>query len=194
MRGARVRGLVARKFGEYADTMIARTMCRPPDFIIGGRDKPYLLRWYLLGGRWKRTPGERPRWVSRTFLGCRPYLHCFLRSDDDRAHHDHPSLSFSAAMGGGGTEHTIAKGGIHRRRPIRRGTIRFRTARFAHRIEIEPGSMLITLFIFLPNIREWGFHCKHGWVHWKEFTASDDSGAIGRGCGEGMEGEDAHVS
>ena len=49
---------------------------RKPDFIIGGHDAPYLLRWWLI-----------PR--NRFF---NVYVHQFLRSDDDRALHDHPWL------------------------------------------------------------------------------------------------------
>jgi hypothetical protein len=44
--------------------------------------------------------------------------------------------------------------------------------------------MFWTLFIFFRNIRDWDFHCPNGWVPWWEFTAPDDKGAIGRGCGE----------
>ncbi len=42
---------------------------RKPDFIIGGPENPYLLRWYLI-------PQNR-------FFNV--YLHKILRSDDDRA-------------------------------------------------------------------------------------------------------------
>lgn len=176
-----------RVFERFAESLIERTIQRPPDFIVGGRDNPYLLRWYLLGGRWvkDRKTGE-PRWVSRTILGVvRPYLHCFLRSDDDRAHHDHPAPSISSGLRGGATEHTIAAGGIHRRRALKAGQIRFRRATFAHRIEIEPGTAYWTLFVFFMNVREWGFHCKSGWVPWRKFVGADDPGAIGAGCGEG---------
>jgi len=31
-------------------------------------------------------------------------------------------------------------------------------------------------------VREWGFHCPRGWMHWKQYTDAQDSGAIGRGC------------
>jgi len=34
-------------------------------------------------------------------------------------------------------------------------------------------------------VRRWGFHCKHGWVHWRDFTNPADGGrTVGRGCGE----------
>lgn len=175
------------RFERFANRLIERTIQRPPDFIVGGRGQPYLLRWYLLGGRWvnDRKTGK-PRWVSRTVLGIvRPYLHCFLRSDDDRAHHDHPAPSLSAGLRGEATEHTIAAGGIHHRSALTAGQIRFRRSTFAHRIEIAPGAAYWTLFVFFVNVREWGFHCKNGWVPWRKFVAADDPGAIGAGCGEG---------
>ena len=39
-----------------------------------------------------------------------------------------------------------------------------------------------TLFTTGPKIREWGFHCPKGWIHWTKFTDSRDSGAVGKGC------------
>ena len=173
-------------FDRFAERLIARAVYRDPDFIVGGRKNPYLLRWYELGGKWvKDRKTRKPRWISRTMLGiARPYLHCFLRSDDDRALHDHPAPSLSIGLRGRAIEHTIAAGGVHHRRTLKAGQVTWRSADFAHRIEIEPGTDYWTLFIFFPNVREWGFHCKNGWVPWRVFTASDDPGAIGAGCGE----------
>ena len=39
-----------------------------------------------------------------------------------------------------------------------------------------------TVFITGPRVREWGFHCPQGWVHWKRFTAPGDKGSVGKGC------------
>lgn len=174
--------LVNNAILSFGDELIARTRRRPPDFIIGGHDNPYLLRWYLYGSEPHREEPNRVQ--SKTILGTRAYLHCFLRSDDDRAHHDHPARSVSVALRNSAVEHTIAAGGVNHRRVITAGDIRLRTAEFAHRIEIEPGTEFWTLFIFFRDTREWGFHCPNGWVHWKDFTAPGDAGAIGRGCGE----------
>jgi hypothetical protein len=153
------------------------TCTRPPDFIVGDKEHPYLLRWFITGAK----PDGKPRMKWGLF---RAYVHCFLRSDDDRAHHDHPAWSISIGLSGRAFEETIVKGGIHRRRELKAGTIRIRSAKFAHRIEILPDEQYWTLFIFFRNIRDWGFHCPNGWVPWWEFTAPDDKGAIGRGCGE----------
>lgn len=152
-----------------AARLIARTASRPPDFIIGGALHPYLRRWWLI---------PRNRWFNI-------YLHHFCRSDDDRALHDHPWANCSVLLAGEYTEHTIDAGGIHRRQILRAGSVRLRlSGKVAHRVELHKGACW-TLFITGPRYREWGFHCpERGWVHWQDFTAPGDAGAIGRGCGE----------
>lgn len=192
---------------------------RPPDFIVGhdSPDGAYLNRWFLTPWRpWQRTLGERaranPSWLNRTAerlarLLPNLYLHQFLRDDDDRALHDHPSWGASFLLSGSYIEHTIAAGGIHHRRWYKAGTLRFMRTRHAHRIELngpmhyrpehdDDGNVVSvigtrlperyacwTLFLFGPVVREWGFHCpENGWVHWREFTAAGDPGMTGPGC------------
>jgi hypothetical protein len=140
---------------------------RVPDVIIGGADDPYLYRWFVI----PRNP------IFNI------YLHKFLRSDDDRALHDHPWVNCSVLLDGQYTEHTIGAGGIHHLALRQAGEIKMRwTGRFAHRIELTHGSCW-TLFITGPRYRQWGFHCeKSGWVHWEKFTSQNDHGAIGKGC------------
>lgn len=139
---------------------------RAPDLVIGGADNPYLRRWYVI-----------PR--NRFF---NVYLHQFLRSDDDRALHDHPWWNVSFLLTGEYVEHTIAAGGIHRRQRRRRGDFAFRLARRAHRIELTHGGVW-TLFMTGPRLRPWGFHCpESGWRHWEDFTAGKHGETIGRGC------------
>jgi hypothetical protein len=154
---------------------------RLPDFIIGGHADPYLLRYYLLGAKPRAAGDNYPK--SRSLLGLAyPYLHCFRRSDDDRALHDHPAPSLSLILCGSYVEHTIDAGGVHRRQRLRAGAIRLRSAAAAHRVEVDEGDCW-TLFIFGPRIREWGFHCaERGWVQWKAFTKPGDGGQIGKGC------------
>lgn len=161
--------------------LATRISRRPPDFVIGGEARPYLLRWYVI----PRNP------VFNV------YLHCFKRSDDDRALHDHPWANCSILLHGSYTEHTIAAGGVHRREVLRAGAVRLRcTGRIAHRVELHDDVIDMggeappviapqpcwTLFITGPRYREWGFHCERGWIHWQRFTAADDPGAIGKGC------------
>lgn len=94
-----------------ARKLAQRVMRRRPDFIVGGHDDPYLQRWYVLGA--EPHPTE-PRMTPRTLFGlCLIYVHRFDRSDDDRAHHDHPAASLSLALWGKAVEHTIAAGGVN---------------------------------------------------------------------------------
>lgn len=149
-----------------ADRLIASAGQRPPDFVIGGQDRPYLCRWWLI---------PRNRLLN-------VYLHLFLRSDDDRALHDHPWANCSILLRGSYTEHTIAAGGIHSHQVLRAGDVKLRASgKMAHRIELHDGPCW-TLFITGPRYRNWGFHCESTWVPWERFTEPGDSGAIGRGC------------
>lgn len=150
----------------WRDRLIDNVSGRQPDRVIGGDARPYLLRWYLI----PRNP------VFNV------YLHLFLRSDDDRALHDHPWANLSLLLRGRYLEHTIAAGGIERRQELAAGDWRLRpSGRFAHRIELIDGPCW-TLFVTGPRYREWGFHCaREGWIHWLNFT--DDAGTgIGKGC------------
>lgn len=150
-----------------AEAIIARAESGPPDFVIGGEDRPYLYRWFMV-----------PR--NRLF---NVYVHRFMRSDDDRALHDHPWASLSIILRGEYTEHSIAAGGINERRILRAGDWRFRpTGRFAHRVELHDGPCW-TLFFTGPRYRAWGFHCPEaGWIPWERFTKAGASGEIGAGC------------
>ena len=138
---------------------------RAPDVVIGGDDNPYLRRWHVI----PRNP-----WFN-------VYLHDFRRSDDDRAMHDHPWWNISIVLRGRYIEHILDEPS----RICGPGTIVFRPALMAHRIELfnvpaRPRPCL-TLFITGRRRREWGFYCPRGWVHWQEFL--DPSGlTTGKGC------------
>jgi hypothetical protein len=108
------------------------------------------------------------------------YLHRFLRSDDDRALHDHPWDNRSWVLSGEYVEHlqdgstaTRFEGDVIERRAIE-----------AHRVELVTGPA-VTLFFTGPIIRSWGFYCPKGWVPWREFVAVEEGGnRRGQGCGE----------
>lgn len=135
-------------------------MERKPDFVIGD---DYLRRWWVI----PRNP-----W-------CNIYLHEIQKSDDDRALHDHPWANTSLILAGGYIEHTPE--GAYRRQV---GDVVERPAEAMHRLEVEPGQSAVSLFMTGPKVREWGFACGQGWVHWQDFTNADDPSQIGRGCGE----------
>jgi transcriptional regulator with XRE-family HTH domain len=135
-------------------------MKRRPDFVIGDN---YLRRWFVV----PRNP-----WFN-------VYLHDIRKSDDDRAFHDHPWANASFIIAGSYIEHTP----IGRFLRVEGDTIE-RDASSLHRIEVKPGEGAITLFLTGPKVREWGFACPQGWVHFKDFTSEHDTGQTGRGCGE----------
>ncbi len=176
------------------DWLIDWALRRAPDFVIGGSERPYLRRWWLL----PRNPLFNV------------YVHQFLRSDDDRALHDHPwAFNASWLLRGEYIEHTVEAGGINVRTHRQAGAFKFRWGPAPHRVELleEPApqhpdhwicghpnceqcripmgtcSPCWTLFITGPRVRHWGFHCPdQGWIHWKRFTAPHDKGDIGKGC------------
>lgn len=133
---------------------------RPADFVIGD---DYLLRWWVV---------PRNEWQN-------VYLHDFGRSDDDRALHDHPWPNRSLVIRGRYIEHT-PEGSFLREA----GAVVDRPAEALHRIELFPGERALSLFMTGPKVREWGFQCPKGWVHWRDFTAGDNGQQVGRGCGE----------
>lgn len=143
----------------WQDRLIARCEARPPDEIIGGLEDPYMFRWWVL------------------HHGIAVYVHCFLRSDDDRALHDHPSFNITYLLRGCYLEHTIAQGGINHAELYADPSycegllprVRVRRATLAHRIELVDGPVW-SLWLRGPKYRAWGFHCPHkGWVHWHAF-------------------------
>ena len=200
----RVPGLAVRLLDWARARYIA---ARWPDFIIGEEAEggPYLLRWYVTPWRrWREQAEAQPTLWRRAKARVARYLpnlyvHVFLRDDDDRALHDHPSWAVSLILDGAYIEHTIADGGIPRRRAWEAGSLRFLPTRHTHRVELptlppsvatHPGGQrpptripCVTLFLFGPTVREWGFHCpERGWVHWQDFTKPGRPGEVGGGC------------
>lgn len=158
---------------------------RGPDLIIGPRTRPQTLRWHLVRVR-----------------GWQLALHKWLRSDDDRALHDHSGHNVSFILNGGYWELVrerivvpcpISDKGawVHRdtwhwRRPF---VPYFRRADVPHRVALNPGAKPVwSIWLRWPPIREWGFHCPKGWRHWKEYCNTRDyskpgsASEIGPGC------------
>ncbi len=139
---------------------------RKPDRHIGGEADPYMLRWHL----WPRN-----RW-------CNGYLHVMLRSDEDRACHDHPWRSVSLLLRGPLYEVVRAEDGAETVRLHQTGALVYRSATFAHRLVVLPGQPTMTIFLTGRRVRSWGFWCPKGWRHWREFVSPSDSNIIGPGC------------
>lgn len=129
------------------------------------------------------------RWVLWRWRGFQLALHNIMRSDDDRALHDHVGWNLSLILWGRYTEHLShawqPKGHPAHLKPRRRHQWLpyFRAAHKPHRLELRHGPVW-TLWLRGPHIREWGFHCPKGWVHWTRFTAGGKEGqsTVGRGC------------
>lgn len=160
-------GPVVSEFLKRLHKWAAGWLTGGPHFVVGDPSRPYLLRWYVL---------PRNDWFN-------VYIHRFLRDDDDRAMHDHPWASVSLLLRGRYVEETAAG-----RKEYRAGSLVWRSAEYTHRVELPGGRPCWTLFVTGRRVREWGFHCPQGWVHWRVFTAPNAPGEIGRGCGETAEG------
>ncbi|KTF68653.1 hypothetical protein ACNFJ7_02045 [Sphingomonas sp. HT-1] len=136
-------------------------MQRQPDFVIG--EPAYMRRWWIV-----------PRNEQMNV-----YLHQILRDDDDRALHDHPWANTSYLLIGRYRE--ITPEGTFIRDA---GSIVHRPAEALHRLELIDGEPAVSLFFTGPKVREWGFACPKGWVHWQDFTGGVNGELVGRGCGE----------
>jgi hypothetical protein len=162
-------------FNRIASRIIAVRERRSPDFTIGSADDPYLRRWWLI-----------PR--NRFF---NIYLHNIVRSDDDRALHDHPWINLSILLRGAYIE--IIPGGFKLRTA---GDMVLRGPRARHRLQLITAEQMPqshadfphltgecwTLFITGPRMRDWGFWCPQGFVPWQKFTSPAAKGEIGKGC------------
>lgn len=134
---------------------------RPADYVIQRDGSPYLLRWHVI---------PRNRYFNI-------YLHKLVRPDWDEALHDHPWVNLSIILAGAYRE--IEPRGA---RVLRAGSARLRCAAQAHRLELLSNVPCWSLFITGPKVREWGFLCRHGWVHYSDFVVPGRHGEIGAGC------------
>lgn len=137
--------MMGRLFDKIAHSLIARARRTPyvhlPD---------YMERYWLLP--YKKIPGD--------FIAAR--VHHILRSDNDRAFHDHPWPYVSVILRGGYTEvrPLYDKSGLYLGTTSRwygAGSVIARRAKSWHRLELAPGCTTWTLFITGPKRQSWGF-------------------------------------
>lgn len=135
-------------------------MQAPPHFEIGD----YMQRWYII-----------PRNEQMNL-----YLHRTL-TDDEEIMHDHPWDNTSFVIDGGYLEATPQQSYV--RRP---GDLVARKATDAHRLVLIDNKPSVSLFLTGPKVREWGFLCPKGWLHWSKYTNGKRNGRseVGGGCGE----------
>lgn len=128
-------------------------------------------------------------------------LHHILRSDDDRALHDHPWWYLSIILKGGYWEVTKAtleqvfKHSVRLPNPetlydprylifqddtwyYRKwygpGSILFRRATHQHRLIIPAERTAWSLFICGTKSKDWGFITEKGWVKWDEYESAEE--------------------
>jgi hypothetical protein len=107
------------------------------------------------------------------------YLHRFLAADDDCLH-DHPFAFVSIILWGGYWEESF-KGDplkwaywVINRRWYWPGSVLFRRAQWAHRIEVPHVGKTWSLVLRGPRVRPWGFFTKRfGWVHWRQYSHTE---------------------
>jgi hypothetical protein len=121
-------------------------MTRTSLWAIGRSDLiDYMHRWRL------RTPWFQIR------------IHHILRSDNDRALHDHPFTFLSFILKG--EYHEVTPSGTQL---WKRFSIIFRRAEDQHRLILDSGPVW-TLVIGGPYRREWGFYTPSGWKRWDQY-------------------------
>jgi len=112
----------------------------------------YLIRWFVI-----RT--ER----------FAVFIHKFVRSDEDRALHDHPWDFIVVPVWRGYIEHSeLLSYPMHRRVYPVLGS-RARAATYRHRVELIDGKPSWSLFFRFKRIREWGFWLPEGFIKWNKW-------------------------
>lgn len=98
------------------------------------------------------------------------YVHHLLRSDFDRALHDHPWPFVSIMLRGGYTEiHDQTLDGKPVEVQCPPGTVLLRPAEWRHRIVMpRRGATAWTLVLVGRRQRRWGFWLKDGWCWWRQ--------------------------
>jgi hypothetical protein len=146
---------------------------RQPDLIIGPRDNPQTLRWHIFVWR-----------------GWQLSLHKWLRSDDDRAPHDHKADNVSILLIGCFREMVRGIDGVDRwylRWPLRPY---FRKGETLHRVALLSERPVWSLWLRWPARRRWGYGCPKGWVDADDYNSNKQDeyyatgiSEVGRGCG-----------
>lgn len=129
------------------------------------------------------------RWIVQTDSGGSIHLHKILRSDNDRAPHNHPWNFVSIVLWGGyheelydarrhrgiGPAWDVRLTGVLNRRPL---TARYIDAKTLHKVKLR-GRPAWTLCITGPKVKvlgkvkSWGFQTERGWVHHRDYRTKE---------------------
>lgn len=123
--------------------------------LFGERKDAYLSRYYLFGG------GD--------FLAWQVLVNAIRRIDTIDCHHDHPWDFWTLVLWGGYVESVLLPDGtkkVQRRWP---GQLSFRPAEHTHIITELPWGTSWTLVWQRAHRRQYGYHTREGWMHWKKF-------------------------
>ena len=115
---------------------------------VGAEEAPLIIRYQLF-----RTPR----------FGI--WIHKMLRSDHDRALHDHPWNFISIILKGGYKELTDM--GLFTHKP---GSLLLRPAEWRHRVIMEPGTVSWNLILVFKRRRLWGFWPNGQWCWWRKYN------------------------
>jgi hypothetical protein len=123
-------------------------------------NEPYLERYYIF-------------LKDRTWFPFNLFLHKFLKSDPDDVH-DHPWNYATLILKGGYYEWIPQfndQGQKAGEMAVWRGVGHFRVckANSYHRIEVDPGTDVWTLFMPMRKKREWGFLTRRGWIQHEQY-------------------------
>jgi hypothetical protein len=119
--------------------------------VIGQAENPLLIRYVLF----RIAP-----------FGL--YLHHLLRSDHERALHDHPWPFVSLVLRGGYTEvHDQTLSGHQIETWRKPGSVLVRPAEWRHRFVLRKPAW--TLVIVGRRARRWGFFTREGWCWWRKY-------------------------
>lgn len=139
---------------------------------------PYLIRWNLFG-------------LGRDSSLFSIKVHKILVSDD-ACMHDHPWAFLSVILKGGYIETANAadvqageNGWTYSRfcrksrmmttwKYINPGSIIYRPANWAHRLDIDPENPCWTLVFTFRKVKTWGFFTPGGWKHWSRYSKDRD--------------------
>lgn len=133
--------------------------------IVNCEHSIYLHRWYLFSCRWFAI-----------------FIHKFVRSDEDRALHDHPWNFLVIPIWRGYIEHNERwkpmPGYQYNPCTLQPNTTRvlpllhtrYRRAEYRHRVELIDGRPSWSIFVRFRKRREWGFWDKaRGFIQWAKW-------------------------
>ena len=159
--GARGVGCIHLPLPSALIEWIIRRAQRTPFWHLPG----YMNRWWMFGAF--RDSNHQPvpkRWWQRV-IDCAGRVHQIMRSDNDRALHDHPWSYLTVILKGGYWE--ITDDG---RRWYGPGSVLWRPYGSRHRLELPEGCDCWSLFVTFKKRGSWGFYTRNGWVQHNDYV------------------------